>query len=48
MKTLTGHLTQTNIKHINIMFDKGLKSCKLNRISYFIKPLQENEYLVKC
>lgn len=37
ISTITGHLTQTNKKHIKIMIKKGLDCAKINGINYLIQ-----------
>jgi hypothetical protein len=46
IKTLSGHLTATNKKHIRAMFDVGVLSAKVNTINYVITQ-SENVYTVK-
>jgi hypothetical protein len=43
IKTLEGHLTNTNKKHLKAMFEAKVMSAKVNRINYFI-TFQNNIY----
>lgn len=36
IRTLTGHLTSTNKRHISAMFDVNRREAKVNRITYRI------------
>lgn len=48
MKTLTGHLTQTNKKHIQAILNANLLEGKINRTNYFIsKNGSTNVFTVK-
>lgn len=48
MKTLTGHLTQTNKKHIQAILNANLLEGKINRTNYFIsKNESTNVFIVK-
>ena len=46
IKTLSGHLTQTNKAHINAMFEAGVMEAKVNRIHYSIKKISDNSFEV--
>lgn len=46
MKVLTGHLTSTEKKHISLLLEKNISQGRVNRKSYFLTELPENEYLV--
>lgn len=45
MKVLTGHLTQTNKKHIKAILDRNMTSAKVNTITYLLK-LENDVYTV--
>lgn len=46
ISTITGHLTQTNKKHINAILRSNLTEAKVNTINYFL-TLQNDIYTVK-
>jgi hypothetical protein len=46
MKTITGHLTATNKRHIKVMIDRGLSEAKINRITYYLS-LQDGIYTAR-
>ena len=47
MKLLSGsHLTQTNKKHINHLIENKIMQGKINRISYFLKSLNDKKFEV--
>lgn len=48
MKTLTGYLTATNKKHIQVILNANLLEGKINRTNYFIsKNESTNVFIVK-
>jgi hypothetical protein len=46
ISTITGHLTQTNKKHINAILSANLLQAKVNTINYFL-TLENDIYSVK-
>lgn len=38
IRTLTGHLTATNKRHISAMFDAERMAARINRTTYYITP----------
>lgn len=46
IRTLTGHLTATNKRHISAMFDANLLDAKINRFTYRISE-KDGTYTVK-
>ena len=41
IKTMSGHLTQTNKVHIKAMMERNLTSAKVNRITYQIEKINK-------
>lgn len=46
IRTLTGHLTATNKRHISAMFDVNRLEAKINRITYRVSE-ESGTYTVK-
>lgn len=44
ISTTSGHLTATNKQHIKAIFDAGLQSATVNRITYHIAQTGHKEY----
>jgi len=46
MKTLTGHLTATNKRHIKAIIDANLLEGRINKTSYFLSK-KDDVFMVK-
>lgn len=46
ISTISGHLTQTNKKHLNAILSANLTEAKVNTINYFL-TLENDIYTVK-